>query len=84
MVPGVCWLVAVPLLAQPGSLDLSFDPGPGPNRLVYALAVQVKNEYCVALRGLVRERPAGMKNASMATVDDNQKLSFQCTEKETR
>ena len=34
--------------------------------------------------GPQKGRPPKPKNASMATVDDNQKLSFQCTEKETR
>jgi len=32
-----------------------------------ALAAELKNEYCIAVEGLVRERPASMVNPAMAT-----------------
>ncbi|HEX3848913.1 MAG TPA: aspartate--tRNA ligase [Steroidobacteraceae bacterium] len=57
-------VIFVDLRDREGLLQIVFDPD---RAQVFALAERVRNEYVLAVRGLVRARPAGTANANLAS-----------------
>jgi len=58
-------MVFIDLRDRAGVVQLRFDPGADPKS--HAAAGKLGREFCVAVRGEVVERPAGLVNANLAT-----------------
>ncbi|MDR3302947.1 MAG: aspartate--tRNA ligase [Treponema sp.] len=50
-----------------GITQVVVDPADGASAELLARTAELRNEFCVAVEGMVRERPASMINADMAT-----------------
>ncbi|MDD5447958.1 MAG: aspartate--tRNA ligase, partial [Actinomycetota bacterium] len=58
-------LIFVDLRDAEGIVQVAFDPSSSPQ--AHALAGELKSEYVIAVKGLVRKRPAGSENPSIKT-----------------
>src|SRR5438105_4916163 len=57
-------VIFVDLRDREGLLQIVFAPE---NKEIFKLAESLRNEYVVAVRGLVRKRPSGTENAGLRT-----------------
>jgi aspartyl-tRNA synthetase len=57
-------VIFIDLRDRAGLAQIVFDPD---NAAAFAIAESLRNEFCVSITGLVRERPAGTANADLAS-----------------